>query len=187
MELNVELYKDLLKEFNTRKVSNEEQIALLEPIAAEMKSSTIQRLLKSWTLVFIEIVCWCLVITCIAIAFFTKLLPPFNGMIQALNSTDTIGMPGYLEMENSIIVTRVLFGLMAILWFIIARMIASTRQKNKLIAASSKNIKKVAEQLLRDRSANLELTEKYPYDLPLQNDTVITTTKVISDDRDVLL
>jgi glucan phosphoethanolaminetransferase (alkaline phosphatase superfamily) len=187
MELNIELYKDLLKEFNARKITNEEQIALLEPLAAQMKSSTIQRLLKNWTLVFFEILCWVFVIACIAVAIFTKLMPPFNGMVQALNSTDTIGMPGYVEMENSLILTRVLFGGMALLWFFIARMIASTRHKNTLLAASAKNIKKVAEQLLRERSTNYELTEKYPYDLPLQNDTVIANPRVISDNQDVLL
>lgn len=181
------LQTDLILDYQRRRLSINDQINLLDPIAQQLQSNKIQRLLKSWSLAALEIVCWIGAIIALAGIFFTQYVPPFNFLVQQLQTVNWEMTAGKIGYENLLVGIKILFGIIAILLIIMSRMLASMRVKNKMLAVAAVNLKKVAQELLNERSYIHDLHIKYPIDLPITNDAVINNTKNTAPNGDTYL
>jgi hypothetical protein len=182
MDTNFNLYKDLINNFHQHDKSNHDQIALLEPLAASMKSGSIQRLLQSWFLIFMEVVLWILVATSILAVIFTDKIYPFSFLNKISFNQLNLETYGEQDFEMLYLGTKALFVIIAILFVVVARMIASIRKKNQVLSLAAKNMKKIGEQLLKEKSNITTLYNKYPYDLPKNQDSIIIGAQPPHDD-----
>lgn len=182
MESNYNLYKDLISDFHTHDKSTSEQIALLEPLAVSMKSTSMQRMLQSWWLVLLEVVVWVLVAAAVLGVVLTERVVPFDFISKVSANAATLQALGAQHFDNFYLGVKALFAIIAFALFIIARMVASIRSKNKILSIAAKNMKLVAEQLLRERSHIESMYAKYPFDLPKNQDSIIIGANKNHDD-----
>ncbi len=178
MDTNFNLYKDLLTNFHNHDKSTQEQLALIEPLAASMKSGAIQRLLQNWYLILIEIILWVGVALAVLTVIFTDKIYPFSFLNKISFNQLTLETYGEKDFEMLYIGTKTLFVIIAVLLSIIARMIASIRKKNQILGLAAKNMKKIGEQLLKEKSHIQTLYNKYPYDLPKNQDSIIIQSEI---------
>lgn len=181
------LQTDLILDYQRRRLSIDDQINLLEPIAQQLQSNKIQRLLKSWFLAALEIVCWVFALLAFASIFLTQHIPPFNFLVNQIQTVNWELVAGKIGYESLLVGVKVLFGVIGILFVIISRMLASMRSKNKMLALAAVNLKKVAQELLNERGYIHDLHIKYPIDLPFSSDSVINNTKNAAPNGDTYL
>lgn len=174
MDTNFNLYKDLINNFHAHDKCTRERLALIEPMAASMKSGSIQRLLESWFLILLEILVWVLVVISLLAIVFTDRVYPFS-FLHKLSFNNTIALETYGEKDFEMLYlgTKALFGIIALLLFIITRMVASVRKKNKILGIATRSMKKIGEMTLKDKTHIETLYNRYPYDLPKTQDSII--------------
>lgn len=182
MNTNFNLYNDLISDFHNHDKYTKEQIALIEPVAAHMKSGSIQRLLNTWFLIFLEVIVWIFVAFSVLAVVFTDKFYPFSFLNKISFNSLNLETYGEKDFEMLYIGTKALFVLIAILLFIITRMIASMRRKNKMLGLAAKNMKKMGEHLLKQKTHIETMYNRYPYDLPKHQDSIIIGAPAQHDD-----
>ena len=174
MDINFNLYKELVKNFHLSDKNTKDRLALIERVAGSMNGGAIKRMLQSWVIILFEIIVWSLVVIAILAIIFTDKVYPFSLLYKLSFSSnmplETIGETNsdmlYLGMKG-------LFALIAILLFIIGRLLSSIRRKNKILGLASKNMKKIGEMTLKEKSNIEMLYTRYPFDLPKTQDSII--------------
>lgn len=187
MNTNFNLYNDLISDFHNHDKYTREQLALVEPIAANMKSGSIQRLLNSWFLIFLEIIAWIFVALSVAAVVLTDKIYPFSFLNKI--SFNALNLETYGEQDFEILYlgTKILFVIIAILFFIITRMVSSMRRKNKMLGLAAKNMKKIGEHLLKQKTHIESMYNKYPYDLPKHQESIQLGTAQLPQQHDDII
>jgi len=156
------LQEDLLQEFKEQKQVIYQQLEIFEPLSEKLREPAAVRLLGKGTIILLEIICYAFTGGMIALAVLMNRVYPFSvwDYIQYKGQLpDVEGIPTMADMQNFTIVMHVMCGLAAILFFIIARMLARIRLKNDIINATGKNIKTLVGQHLQ-RKASLQSIEE---------------------------
>lgn len=187
MNINENLYKEFIKNFQEEKKVNEEQISLLDPLAVSMKSNAIRRMFQNWLLILLEIVTWLAVVFCIALIILMDKVYPLSVISKLYKSNEMPLSLQYHDLKGMYWAVCGLIVLLGILFVVIARMISSIRRKNKVLAIAAKNMKKVAEQLLRKRSQFETMQLKFPLEIPKQNDGIVSFLPDSNNNEDVIL
>lgn len=182
MNTNFNLYNDLISDFHNHDKYTKEQLALIEPIAANMKSGSIQRLLNNWFLIFLEVIAWVFVALSVLIVVFTDKIYPFSFLNKISFNSLNLETYGQQDFEMLYLGTKSLFVIIAILFFIISRMIAAMRKKNKMLGVAAKNMKKIGEHLLKQKTHIETMYNRYPYDLPKHQESIVIQAPANHDD-----
>ncbi len=187
MDINENLYKEFIKNFQEEKKVNEEQISLLDPLAVSMKSNAIRRMFQNWSLILLEIASWLAAVMCVALIVLMDKVYPLSVLHKIFKSNDMPIAFQYQDLKGMYWAVCGLIALLCVLFIVIARMISTIRRKNKVLAIAAKNMKQVAEQLLRKRSQNEAMQLKYPAEIPKQNDGIVSFFSNPLNNEDVIL
>jgi hypothetical protein len=179
------LKDDLIRDFQDQKQTINEQLALIDPMAASMRAPAARRLLSAGLLVFLQVICWLLVLGCLAFVFFMDRIFPFHLIGRLLHDTaisDNYN-PNHVMLLSWII--RGLAVFTALLFYIILRLLGSIRKKNNVLHLTGKNMRLLAEQLLKRKAAMDTLEQKHPVEMPSNADTVVVPAQ--KPHNDILL
>lgn len=167
------MQEDLIRDFQEQKKTVNEQLALIDPMATSLRKPAAKRLFHTGLIVFMEILCWLLVLGCIAFVLFADKLYPFYYLNQLLHDT-SLG-ERYKAGDLSILYWSVkgIGVLVALLFLVIARMLATIRLKNSVLHIAGRNMKLLVEQLLKRKAAMENMEQKFPVDLPANDDTIV--------------
>gem|GEM_PF-409623 len=147
------LQDDLLQAFHEEKVLIREQLELFDPLAVSLRRPAAQRLLSKGLLIFYETLCYLLCLAAVMVIVFMNTLYPFY-LLHVLRHrsqyTDSLGLA---HVQNLQLAVGGLLGLIALLCFIIARMMRRVRLKNDILHLAGKHIKTLVGQHLKRKAA----------------------------------
>ncbi len=178
----ISIKEDLIRDFQEQKKVIREQIALIDPLAASLRKPAAKRLFHAGFLVFMEIIAWLLFLACIAVILFQGKLYPLYQLNQMLHDTTLSGKYRLYDLEMLNWAIKGLLALAALLFLVIARMLAQIRQKNGVLHLAGKNMKVLVEQHLQRKATMETMEQRYPLDLPTHTDTVILPAQKPHDD-----
>jgi len=167
------LQEELIRDFQEQKRTISEQLAVADPMAASLRRPAARRLFHAGIIVFLEILAWLLLLCCIAFVLFSDRLYPFYYFNQLQHDT-SLGARYRSQDLRVLYWTIKATGIFtAVLFFIIARMLGTIRLKNSILHVAGRNMKLLAEQLLKRKAAMEMLEQKYPAELPSSDDAVV--------------
>lgn len=167
------LQDDLIKDFQEQKKVIREQIGLIDPLAASLRKPAAKRLFHAGFLVFMEIISWLLCLGCIATVIFQSKLYPLYLLSQMLHDTALSGRYKLYDLQMLDWAVKGILLFVALLFIVIARMLARIRQKNGVLHLAGKNMKVLVEQLLHRKAAMESLEQRHPVSMPSDSDTII--------------
>lgn len=176
------LQDELIKDFQEQKLAIADQMALLDPLARSLRKPAAKRLLSAGMLIFAEIICWMFFLAAIALfVFFNKLYPFYliGHLGFRAESNGTLSTTDFNALEWGV---RALIVLVGILFLLLARLCSAIRVKNSALHIAGKNMKLLAEQLLKRKAAMESLSQRYPMDIPGNPDTVILPGATLHND-----
>ncbi len=181
MKLN-SLKDDLIRDFQDQKRAVNEQVALIDPMATSLRKPAAKRLLNTGFIVMMEVLSWLLFLGCIAFIIFMDKLYPFYYLNKIVY--DTALPPSYPidDMKTLSWIIRGMALVSGLLFFAIARMLATIRNKNSILHLTGKNLKLLAEQLLQRKANMAALEQRNPIEMPSNTDTVIVPQQKPHDD-----
>lgn len=159
------LQDDLLFDFREQKTLIEQQLEVFDPLGTELSKPAARRLVSKTALIIAEILCYTLAAGAVAFAILMTRFPPFDVLPQIRFNPDIVKL-GWQRIEwfNMAIYGRL--GIIAILFYIIARTMRSIRLKNNILHYAAKHIKIMVGQHLK-RKASLQTTyERHFTELP---------------------
>ncbi|RQO30852.1 hypothetical protein DBR32_09040 [Taibaiella sp. KBW10] len=161
------LYQDLIEDWHEQKAIIKEQMTLIDPMATSLRKSTAQRFLNASMNVLMEILMYLLSLGSIIYLFFMNNLGPFFVMGKVAGNPEIVPAKiSSTEMEQFDYTVKGMFVLLAILFFIIGRMLANIRKKNSTLSLAGKNMKTIAGQHLKRKSKIESLEQKHVMTLP---------------------
>jgi len=139
------LQDDLLNDFSEQKKTLTEQIELFDPLATSLRRPAAQRLMSKGGLILAEIFAYLFCLGTIAFSIFMNWLYPFAPLqnVRYIKGMDDIRQ--LTEPEHFSIAVHGLAAFIALLFFIIARVVRSVRLKNDILDLAGKNIKTLFE------------------------------------------
>ena len=176
------LQDELINDFQEQKKIIREQIGLIDPLAASLRKPAAKRLFHAGFLVFMEIIAWLLFLAAIGTIFFLNKLYPFYLLSQMLHDTALSGRYKLYDLEMLNWGVRGLLILAAVLFAIMARMLAQIRKKNAVLHLAGKNMKVLVEQHLKRKAAIEALEQRHPVSMPADSDTIILPPTKPHDD-----
>ncbi|WP_118975584.1 hypothetical protein [Taibaiella koreensis] len=179
------LQEDLIRDFQEQKKTVKEQVALIDPMATSLRKPAAKRLFHTGIIVFMEILCWLLVLGCIAFVLFADKLYPFYYLSQLQHDTALGERYKPEDLKALHWMVRGAGLVLALLLLIVARMLAAIRLKNSILHIAGKNMKQLVEQLLKRKAAMENMEQKYPSELPQNDDAVVI--QVQKPHNDILL
>lgn len=176
------LQDDLLLEFKTERDLINEQLDLLDPLAVLLLKPVATRILHKGVIILMEIIAWACALTMVAFCLFRDKIYPFHILARLRTKGADYGFTNtdVQELYWSLTLFAVV---VALLFVIIARVLAKLRQKNSIIQMASNRIKTIVGQDLK-RKAAISTIEQRHFDIlqPLADDDVVvnTTPKPVS-------
>lgn len=167
---STKLQDDLLKDFKEQKKMIYEQVELLDPLGTSLRRPAAQRLISKGVLIFSEILCYLLAVGAIVVAVFMDMLYPFY--VVAEIHREEYSSIGKTNIDAFTYGMYALFGLIAILFYMLARAARAVRLKNNILNLAGKNIKLIVGQHL-NRKASIDSIEQRHF-LELPNDHLET-------------
>ncbi len=176
------LQDDLLQEFRAERDLVNEQLDLLDPLAVLLLKPIATRILHKGVIILLEIIAWLCSIIMIVFCVFRDKIYPFHilarmrikGTEYGFTNTDVQELYWSLTLFAIVI---------ALLFVVVARILAKLRQKNSIIQMASGRIKTIVGQDLK-RKAAISTIEQRHFDIlqPLSDDDVVinTTPKSVS-------
>ena len=167
------LQDDLLMDFKEQKVLIYEQIELFDPLGDQLSKPAARRLVDKGVLIFTEVLCYALSLGSIAFAVFLDKLYPFY-ILSQLRFRPEYSNLGWKNSLYLNIGVYILIGIIALLFYIVARCMRHLRLKNDILNFAGKQIKTLVGQHLK-RKAAIEAIEQrhfeelpaFPYDTPV--------------------
>jgi hypothetical protein len=162
---NNRLQDDLLHDFKEQKRMIELQLEVFNPLGIELSKPAAVRLVHKGLFIFTEIACYLLSVGFIVlIAFLNKTYPFF--LLNELRTNKEYSNLGWMNVEALNISVYALLGIMAIMFFGIARAMRSIRLKNDILHFAGKHIKTMVGQHLQRKAALETLTQRHFLELP---------------------
>jgi hypothetical protein len=165
------LQDDLLQEFREEKRLITGQIEIFNPLAMSLRKPAAQRLAASGALIFGEVLCWLAAPACIAAAVFLKKLYPFYKMFEVRHvaAPQPIGTISGNTMEPLQWAVYIMFGLLAVLFIVVANMLGRIRRKNAVLNLAGKHIKTLVGQHLNRKAAIDAIEQRHFLEMPVAN------------------
>lgn len=186
---NQSLYNDLVHDWQEQKALIKEQIKLIDPMATSLRKSTAQRFLSATLNVIMEMLMYLLALGSIAYLFFLDNLGPFYILGKITTTPEIKTLFSSNDLSNFGMAIKGLFVLIAILFFIIGRMLANIRHKNTTLSLAGKNMKTISGQHLARKTEIETLEQRHIMVLP-KTDIEVDSIEVIKkeeDHNDILL
>lgn len=160
------LQDDLLKDFRAQKKIILEQIELFDPLATSMRLPAAQRLMNKTLLIIVEVLFYLLFLSFVGFMLLMDVVYPFNFLskIRYIKSIETFTQ--FTDAEYFSIAVHAMVGLIALLFFILARMVARIRLKNNILDLAGKNIKQLVGQHLNRKAAIDAIEQRHFLELP---------------------
>ncbi|HTN45143.1 MAG TPA: hypothetical protein VL098_02260 [Flavipsychrobacter sp.] len=152
------LYQDLVDDFKKQNELIDEQVAIFEPITKSLRKPAAQRLLSKSFLVILEIIFYCLFAGGVLFAFMLNHLVPF----YILNTLKERGSAtGFVVSDVNVLYWSIIgmTVLIAVLCWVVARLLRKMRLKNTVIYTVNKHIRVLLAQHLQ-RKATIDAIEK---------------------------
>jgi len=175
------LKDDLIRDFLDQKKAINEQLSLVDPMAASLRRPAARHLFHNGIIILLEIVSWLLMLGCIALIFLLDRIYPFyqlNQLLHDSNLKDHFNHNDLLMLDWSI---KGLVGVVALLFVFVARMLGAIRMKNTILNVAGRNMKSLAEQMLHRKAVMENMAQRYPMDLPADNDSIVVNQKPHND------
>lgn len=179
------LKEELIRDFQDQKRAVNEQLALIDPMAASLRKPAAQRLINTSFIVFMEIICWVLFLGCIAFVLFMDRLFPFYYLSKLIHDTSLTDRYNTSDIQILTWIIRGMALVAAILFLIITQILTAVRRKNSVLHFTGKNLKLLAEQLLQRKAAMEALEQRNPIEMPSNPDTVVIPNQ--NPHNDILL
>lgn len=176
------LQDDLIRDFQEQKQNITEQVNLIDPMATLLRKPAAQRLIHAGFLVVVEIFAWLLVLATIAFIIFMDKLYPYYLIPKLSNDANILAKYSEQDMRMLAWGIRAIAIVLIITFFIITRMVATIRKKNSVLNVAGKNMKILAEQMLKRKAAMEVLEQRYPIDMPADSDSVVRPAAKTHDD-----
>lgn len=176
------LKEDLIRDFQEQKKSLQEQIALVDPMATSLRKPAAKRLFNSGLIIFTEIIMWLLVVATIAFIFLMDKIYPFFLTQQIMHDSNVkahYNASDLIALDWSI---KGMAGIIALLFAIIARMLASIRLKNTVLNITGRNMKELVQQMLHRKAAMETMEQRHPIDLPISSDAIVVNNEKTHND-----
>ncbi|MEZ5015448.1 MAG: hypothetical protein R2800_00195 [Flavipsychrobacter sp.] len=156
---------DLLKEFNETKKMIYEQVELLDPLATSLRKPAAQRLINKGALAFTEIVLYLLFAGTILFAFFMNKIYPFYILTEMKYKPEYRPL-GIEKIEFLNITIYAVVGIIALLFYALARTVRHIRLKNNILNLAGKNIKHIVGQHLERKAVIDAIVQRHFLELP---------------------
>ncbi len=166
------LQDDLLMDFKEQKLLIYEQIELFEPLGDRLNRPAARRLVDKGVLIFTEVLCYCLSLASIAFGVFLNKIYPFYilSQIRFRPEYSSLGWQNTLYLNIGV---YTLIGIIALLFYFIARAMRQVRLKNDILHFAGKQIKTLVGQHLKRKAAITAIEQRhfeelpaFPYDTP---------------------
>lgn len=175
------LQDDLLHDFKEQKKMIELQLEVFNPLGIELSKPAAVRLVHKGLLIFTEIVCYLLSVGVVALAVLLPKTFPF-GILQELRSSKEFTGLSSLNIEVLNVSVYAMLGVIAILFFSVARAMRSIRLKNDILHFAGKHIKTMVGQHLQRKAAIETVTQRHFLELPpLPGDIVSVPTVHVNE------
>lgn len=173
---NLRLQDDLLMEFKAERDMVNEQLDLLDPLAVLLRKPIATRILHKGIILFFEIMAWLCALAMIAFCVLRDKIYPFHILARIRSKGSDYGFTN-TDVQQLYWSFTVFAVFIAVLFVVVARILAKLRQKNTIIQMAAARIKTIVGQDLK-RKAVISTIEQRHFDIlqPLANDDVVVTT-----------
>lgn len=173
------LHDDLIKDWQEQKKLVKEQLILIDPMATSLRKSMTQRFLNASWNVIMEILMYLLSIASIAYLFFINNIGPFYVIDKVATDPEIVKVKiSQMDMDNLSLAIKAIFVLLAILFIVIARMLANIRNKNSILSLAGKNMKIISGQMLQRKSTIEAIEQRHIAVLP-KTDIIVDSVQSI--------
>ena len=159
------LQDDLLQNFKEERKVIYEQIELLDPLGTSLRKPAAQRVLSKGALIFAEVLFYLLSLGTVAACFFLNKIYPFY-IISEMRFKSEYRHLNIMDRQFVNISQYVLLGIIAILFYIIARSFRQVRLKNSILNLAGKNIKIIVGQHLKLKASIDAIEQRHFLELP---------------------
>jgi hypothetical protein len=167
------LKEDLIRDFLDQKKNINEQLSLIDPMAASLRKPAAKRLFHNGIIIVFEIMAWLLFLGCIALIFLMDRITPFHILNRLLHDSNIKDHYNASDLELLHWAIIGLVGIIGFLFFIITRMLASIRMKNTVLNIAGRNMKSLAEQMLHRKAVINSFEQRYELELPSDTDSIV--------------
>jgi hypothetical protein len=167
------LKEDLIRDFLDQKKSINEQLLLIDPMAASLRKPAAKRLFHNGIIILLEIIFWLLFLGCIALIFLMDRVTPFHVLNQLMHDSD---IKSHYNTADLHLLHWAIVGLIAVigvLFFLITRMLAAIRMKNTVLHIAGRNMKALVEQMLHRKAVINSFEQRYEVELPSDTDSIV--------------
>lgn len=159
------LQDDLLRDFKEQKAVIYDQVELLDPLATSLRKPAAQRLISKGAFIFGEILCYLLVLGVIAFAVFMDKIYPFYILSEIRFKTEYSKL-GMLNVQAFTFAIYGILGLVAILFYVLARACRAIRLKNDILQLAGNTIKHIVGQHLKRKASIDAIEQRHFLELP---------------------
>ncbi|KAA5534647.1 hypothetical protein F0919_08510 [Taibaiella lutea] len=167
------LKEDLIRDFLDQKKSINEQLLLIDPMAASLRKPAAKRLFHNGVIILLEIIAWLLFLGCIALIFLMDRITPFHILNRLIHDSSLREHYSFADFDLLHWAIIALVALAGILFFVITRMLASIRMKNTVLNIAGRNMKSLAEQMLHRKAVINSFEQRYELELPSDTDSIV--------------
>jgi len=165
--MSTRLQDDLFQDFQEQRRFIYEQVKMFVPVAESLSRPAAARILNKMTLIIVEFLCYFLCIASIVLIFLMDKLPPFNIIATIMYDAHLRIGVGEQNIFFLKIALMALFGLLAILFYLLGAYSRNMRLKNAILHLASKDIKKLVGQLLTRKAAIESIEQRHFEELPM--------------------
>ncbi|RYE21759.1 MAG: hypothetical protein EOP51_14830 [Sphingobacteriales bacterium] len=180
------LQDDLLRDFKDQKEMIYQQITLFDPLGTRLRQPAAQRLVGKGALIFSEILCYSLSAGTIALGVFLNKVHPFYILSELRYKTEYRTL-GWMNIEAFNIAIYTMIGLIALLFYILARVMRHLRLKNDILHFAGKQIKELVGEHLKRKAAIEAIEQRHFTELPGLSVKYPTSNNSIWSNEDQLL
>jgi hypothetical protein len=157
------LQDDLLHDFKEQKEMINRQLEVFDPLGTELSKPAARRLVSKTLLIFTEVLCYLLSLGSAASVVLITIIYPLYRQFHY--------QPEYIEVrgENIEVFTAAsgaFAGILAVLFFFLARAVRSIRLKNDILHFAGKHIKTMVSQHLKRKAAIDIIEQRHFFELP---------------------
>jgi hypothetical protein len=149
------LQEELIRDFQEQKKMISEQVELIDPMATSLRKPAARRLFHAGIIVFMD------------------RLSPFYIINQIIHDSNLGSKYASSDLNMLHWGIRGMAAVASILFFIIARMLGAIRIKNSVLHVAGRNMKLLAEQLLKRKAAMEALEQRHPFEMLPDDDSIV--------------
>lgn len=171
------LQDDLLYDFKEQKNMIYSQLEVFDPLGTQLSKPAAQRLVSKGALIFAEVLGYVLAAGAIALAVFLTKLYPFYILDELRFKSDYIKL-GYMNVQIFLFCIYGFLGLIALLFYGLARAMRHLRLKNDILSFAAKNIKTLVGQHLKRKAAIDTIEQRHFLELPDMQGEGVSSVRV---------